>query len=57
MIHNSSQADLEKIEEILKIQDLKINFISVDLDNFKNKIKDGYSKANLLIWQIFTILY
>jgi len=42
---NSTQADLDKIGEILKISRASNKLASIDLDNFKNKIEDGYSKA------------
>ncbi len=42
---NSSQADLKKIEEILKTSKASNKLTSIDLDSFKDKIKDGYSKA------------
>ena len=42
---NSSEKDLEKIKEILKGSSIKNKLISINLDKFKNKIKDGYSKA------------
>ena len=33
------------IKEILKVSEIKNKVISINLDEFKNKIKDGYSKA------------
>ena len=42
---NSTQADLDKIGEILKISRASNKLASIDLNNFKNKIEDGYSKA------------
>ena len=42
---NSPEKDLQIIEEILKGSEIKNKVISINLDEFKNKIKDGYSKA------------
>jgi hypothetical protein len=42
---NSSENDIKKIKEILSISKIKNKFISINLENFKNKIKSGYSKA------------
>ncbi len=42
---NSSKADLEKIKEILKNFRGNSKLSSINLDDFKNKIKEGYSKA------------
>ena len=42
---NSPEKDLQIIEEILKGSEIKNKVISINLDKFKNKIKDGYSKA------------
>ena len=42
---NSPFKDLEKIKEILKSSKATNKLVSVNLDNFKNKIKEGYSKA------------
>ena len=42
---NSSQNDLDTIEKILKNCKIKNKILSVNLDNFKDKIKDGYTKA------------
>lgn len=42
---NSSEDDIKKIKEILSISKIKNKFISINLENFKNKIKSGYSKA------------
>ena len=42
---NSPEKDLRIIEEILKGSEIKNKVISINLDEFKNKIKDGYSKA------------
>ena len=42
---NSPEKDLQIIEEILKGSKIKNKVISINLDKFKNKIKDGYSKA------------
>ena len=42
---NSPEEDLKIIREILKVSAVKNKIISVNLGEFKNKIKDGYSKA------------
>ena len=42
---NSAQKDLKIIEEILVNSKASNKLISVNLDEFKNRIKDGYSKA------------
>ncbi len=42
---NSPEKDLQIIEEILKGSEIKNKVVSINLDKFKNKIKDGYSKA------------
>ena len=42
---NSSENDIKKIKEILNKSKIKNKFISINLDNFKNKINPGYSKA------------
>ena len=42
---NSSEKDIKKIKETLNASNIKSKFISIDLDNFKNKINSGYSKA------------
>jgi len=42
---NSPVEDLKIIREILKVSAVKNKIISVNLGEFKNKIKDGYSKA------------
>ena len=42
---NSSQNDLDTIEKILKSCKIKNKILSVNLDDFKDKIKDGYTKA------------
>ena len=42
---NSSQADLNQIKEILTSSKAKNKLTSINLNEFKNKIKDGYSKA------------
>ena len=42
---NSPKQDLRIIEEILKGSAIENEVISVNLNEFKNKIKDGYSKA------------
>ena len=42
---NSPENDLKIIKDILKNSTLKNKIISINLDEFKNKIKDGYSTA------------
>ena len=42
---NSMKDDVIKIKEILSKSNIKNQFISVNLENFKNKITEGYSKA------------
>ena len=42
---NSLKDDVIKIKEILSKSNIKNQFISVNLENFKNKITKGYSKA------------
>ena len=42
---NSQKQDLEKINDILKVSNLKSKITSVDLNKFKNRIKEGYSSA------------
>ena len=42
---NSIDGDIYTIKEILKNSNIKSNFISVNLEEFKSKIKEGYSKA------------
>ena len=42
---NSPNKDLKIINEILKGSSVKNKLISINLDEFKDKIKDGYSKA------------
>ena len=42
---NSSKEDTDKIREILNKSSIENKFESIDLDNFKDKIKPGYSKA------------
>ena len=42
---NSPDKDLKIINEILKGSRVKNKLISINLDEFKDKIKDGYSKA------------
>ncbi|MDC1079369.1 hypothetical protein OAS04_00625 [Pelagibacteraceae bacterium] len=42
---NSMKDDVIKIKEILSKSNIKNQFISVNLENFKNKITKGYSKA------------
>ena len=42
---NSPEKDLKTITEILKGSLIKNKVISINLEQFKNKIKDGYSKA------------
>ena len=42
---NSSNEDIDKIQEILSRSNIENKFKSVDLQDFKDKIKPGYSKA------------
>ena len=42
---NSPDKDLKVINEILNKSSIKNKVISINLNEFKNKIKDGYSKA------------
>ena len=42
---NSTEKDISMIKEILKNSNLKSNFVSVNLEEFRSKIKEGYSKA------------
>ena len=42
---NSSEKDLQIIKEILKESEIKNKVISINLNEFKSKIKEGYSKA------------
>lgn len=42
---NSPKEDVSKIQEILNKCNIENKFLSIDLDNFKDKIKPGYSKA------------
>ena len=42
---NSSEEDIKKIKEILIQSNIENKFISIKLEDFKNKIKPGYSKA------------
>ena len=42
---NSPEKDLQIIKKILKGSTIENKVISLNLDEFKNKIKDGYSKA------------
>ena len=42
---NSPKEDIDKIQEILKKSNVKNKFKSIDLENFKDKITPGYSKA------------
>ena len=42
---NSPDKDLKIIKEILKSSEVKNKVISINLKEFKDKIKDGYSKA------------
>ena len=54
---NSHENDIKKIKEILSKSNIKNKFISVDLENFKNKITQVILKLNFQIWQIFIIHY
>ena len=42
---NSSKEDIEKIKKILNRSNIKNKFKSINLEDFKEKIKPGYSKA------------
>ena len=42
---NSPKEDIDKIQEILNKSNIENKFKSIDLNNFKGKIKSGYSKA------------
>ena len=42
---NSTEKDIVKIKEILDNSNIQFKFISINLENLKNKIKQGYSKA------------
>ena len=42
---NSSKKDSDKIQEILGLSNVENKFKSINLDDFKHKIKQGYSKA------------
>ena len=42
---NSPKEDIDKIQEILNKSNLENKFKSIDIENFKDKIKPGYSKA------------
>ncbi len=42
---NSAKEDIDKIKEILNFSIIESKFISINLEDFKNKIKPGYSKA------------
>ena len=42
---NSTNEDIRKIKEILNQSNVKNKFIPIKLEDFKNKIKPGYSKA------------
>ena len=42
---NSSKKDLDKIQEILSLSNVENKFKSINLEDFKDKIKPGYSKA------------
>ena len=42
---NSPDSDLEIIKKILMKSEIKNKLISINLNKFKDKIKDGYSKA------------
>ena len=42
---NSPASDLKIIKDILMKSEIKNKLISIDLNKFKDKIKDGYSKA------------
>jgi len=42
---NSLEEDINKIKKILEQSNIQNKFISINLEKFKNKIKQGYSKA------------
>ena len=42
---NSSKEDIDKIKKILNESNIENKFKSIDLEDFKEKIKPGYSKA------------
>ena len=42
---NSPKKDTDQIKEMLDKSNIKNKFISINLENFKNKISPGYSKA------------
>ena len=42
---NSPKEDIDKINNILDRSDIENRFISINLENFKDKIKSGYSDA------------
>ena len=42
---NSTEKDIVRIKEILDNSNIQFKFVSINLENFKNKIKQGYSKA------------
>ena len=42
---NSTEKDIVRIKEILDNSNIQFKFISINLENFKNKIKQGYSRA------------
>ncbi len=42
---NSPKKDIDQIKKILEQSNLQNQFISINLEKFKNKIKDGYSNA------------
>ena len=42
---NSPKEDINKINNILDRSNIESRFISINLENFKDKIKSGYSDA------------
>ena len=42
---NSPKKDIDQIKKILEESNLQNQFISINLEKFKNKVKDGYSNA------------
>ncbi len=42
---NSPREDVDKIKKILEKSNIQNQFVSIDLEKFKNKIKEGYSNA------------
>ena len=53
---NSEEKDIVKMRQLLEESNLNHRLLIVDIKNFENKIKTGYSKLNFQTWQIFIIL-